>query len=406
MNTKSSLSRRKFLKDSVTVTVGASILGGGSPAHAAGRRKSRTGTAGIAMVTSRERDRFRVDLVSLTTGEVLHTFQDFHAAHAVVPVEDLNRFFVHGVDTNTRQGSVMAVEVDPATEAWRTLATKTLDGGMPLHWQPNRDSSLIQYNTIGDKSLHVLDTHSLKLESFAGGGRHSNMAFYNNDRWLVATDRLQGGTHLRVIDRGSGEILTETSVGGWGHGVTVNDKTERAFAWADDGVHIVSLRRENLGQHLGLIPPVWPSQRSWFCWTPQGGRYSHDQTWNPGDAFSPWLTVVDMEKDELRRIDGDGERLGTLGISPDGRYGICGSHSSKNVCLFDVEANRFLGKVKAGRGEEGFFDRDVAFSRDRSVAFVTDPPDRTLSAIDTKRMKVLGKVGLPARPQWMKVLTV
>ena len=60
----------------------------------------------------------------------------------------------------------------------------------------------------------------------------------------------------------------------------------------------------------------------------------------------------------------------------------------------------------AGRGDESFFDRDVAFSRDRSVAFVTDPPARTLTAIDVRQMKVVGKIDLPARPQWMKVLTV
>ena len=322
----------------------------------------------------------------------------------MVPVEELNRFFVHGRDMRSGQGVLMGVEVDPVSEAWRVVGAQPIDGGMPLHWQPNRAHTLIQYNTIGDKRLHVLDTATMELESFAGGGRHSNMAFYDRDRWLVATDRLRGGTTLRVVDRGSGQILSETATGGWGHGVTVNDKTRRAFVWADDGVHKVSLATESLGRHLGVIKPPVRGQRSWFCWTPQGQRYSHDQTWNPGDHFGAWLTVVDLEKDELRKIEA-GEFLGTLGISPDGKVGICGAHSSRNVCLFDIPGNRFLGKVKAGRGAEDFFDRDVAFSRDRSVAFVTDPPDRTLTAISVKEMKVIGRVELPARPQWMKVLT-
>lgn len=405
MTRKDDLSRRTFLKSSIAATVSASVLGEGSRVAQA-KRQSRTGIAGVAMVTSIEHGDFRVDLVSLATGDVLHTFRDFHAAHAVVPVEALNRLFVHGRDMRTGKGILTGVEVDPATERWRQLDAIELDGGMPLHWQPNRDHTLIQYNTIGDKLLHVLDTRTLALESFEGGGKHSNMAFYNRDRWLVATDRLQGGTTLRVVDRGSGQILCETPAGGWGHGVTVNDKTERAFVWSSDGMHVVSLRPESLGEHLEVIKPGRRDQRSWFCWTPQGTRYSHDQTWNPGDYFSPWLTVVDLEQGELRRIDVPGEDLGTLGLSPDGKAGICGSHSSRNVCLFDIPANKYLGKVRVGRGEQAFFDRDVAFSRDRSVAFVTNPPDKTLSAVDVRRLKVIGRIGLPATPQWMKVLTV
>ena len=408
MSAQDDLSRRSFLKTSIAATVGASVLGGnGREAHAAGKGRRRgAGIAGVAMVTSREHDDFRVDLMSLASGEILHTFQDFHAAHAVVPVESLNRLFVHGRDMRTGKGVLTGVEVDPATERWRALERIELDGGMPLHWQPNRDHTLIQYNTIEDRQLHVLDTAKMEARSFAGGGRHSNMAFFNRDRWLVATDRLQGGTTLRVVDRESGQILSETPAGGWGHGVTVNDKLGRAFVWSSDGMHTVSLEPENLGEHLGVIKPGRRDQRSWFCWTPQGGRYSHDQTWNPGDYFSPWLTVADLEQGELRRIDVPGEDLGTLGISPDGRMGICGSHSSRHVCLFDVAANKYLGKVKAGRGEQAFFDRDVAFSRDRSVAFVTDPPDKTLTAIDVRGLKVFGRIDLPATPEWMKVLTV
>ena len=409
MKPETELSRRRFLKSSLAATVGASILpsavGGATlAASPPDPRQSATGTFGVAMVSSRENALSRVDLVSLKNGRILTTFHDLHAAHAVVPVEDLNRFFVHGVDTRTDRGLLLGVEVDPLTEAWRTVDVKQIAGGRPLHWQPNRDHTLIQYNTIGDRRLHVLNTRTMGLESFEGGGRHSNMAFFNNDRWLVATDRLQGGTTLRVIDRRSGQILSETPAGGWGHGVTVNDKTERAFVWASDGVHIVGLGKDTLGKHQGVIRPAIRGQRSWFCWTPQGARFSHDQTWNPGDHFASWLTVIDMEKDELLRIEA-GEQLGTLGLSPDGAMGICGSHSSKNVCLFDVPGNRFIGKVEAGNGDNSFFDRDVAFSRDRSVAFVTDPPDKTLTAVDVRQLKVLGRIDLPAKPEWMKVLT-
>ena len=369
-------------------------------------RRKNSGIAGIAMVTSRENDHFRVDLISLLNGRLITTFTDFHASHAVIPVENLNRFYVHGRKGTTGKGVLMGVQVNPKTEEWRVLYEQELDGGMPLHWQPNKDYSLILYNTIDDGALHVLNTRSLKLESYHGGGRHSNMAFYNNDNWLVSTDNLRGGTTLSVIERKTGEILSETPAGGWGHGETVNDKTERAFVWACDCVHIIGLGKGNRGKHLGVIKPSQGGQRSWFCWTPQGQRFSHDQTWNPNDIFSPWLTVLDMEKDQLLRIKSDGEELGTLATSPDGKLGACGSHSSQNACLFDISSNRFMGKVKIGNGDTGFFDRDISFSKDRSVVFFTNPPEKTITAVHIERLSVVSQIDLPAKPQWMKVLTV
>ncbi len=185
----------------------------------------------------------------------------------------------------------------------------------------------------------------------------------------------------------------------------MNDQTGRAFVWAHDGVHIVSLAKKNLGTHLGLIQLPQPKQRSWFCWTPQGGRYSHDQTWNAGDQYSPWLTVIDMEKTRLERIETGTEQPGTLQISPDGKIGLSGSHSSNNICLFDIPANRFLGTVAAGRHEGGFFDRDVGFSRDRTITFVTNPADKTITAIDIPHQQAIGQIPLAAKPVWMKVLT-
>ena len=113
-----------------------------------------------------------------------------------------------------------------------------------------------------------------------------------------------------------------------------------------------------------------------------------------------------MEKDQLLKIEADGEELGTLAISPDGNLGACGSHSSKYACIFDIPANKFMGKVKIGKGDNEFFDRDIAFSRDRSQVFFTNPPEKTLTAVHTKRLSVVVHIDLPAGPQWLKVLTV
>ena len=402
------VSRRIFLK-----TLGAGVVASSlSPELAAygalaeAPAAHQPGISGFVLVSSTQNKKPRLDLISVGDGRILKTFHQLYVSHAIVPVESLNRFFVHGRDTQTGKGAIWGIEVNPATQEWRLIYDRPLDGGLVLHWQANPDHSLIQYNTVKDHALHVLDTRHLTLQTYQGGGSHSTMAFFHDNDWLVATDQLGRGAKLRVIARATNAILSETAVGNWAHGLTVNDRTGRAFVWADEGVHMVSLAKHNLGAHLGVIKTATHRQRSWFCWTPQGGRYSHDQTWNPGDVYSPWLTIVDMEQAKLERIETGTEQPGTLQISPDGKIGASGSHSSSNICLFDIPANRFLGTVAAGAGHNGFFDRDIGFSRDRSVIFVTNPPDKTVSAIDVLSRQVVAHIDLPAQPDWMKVLTV
>lgn len=408
------MSRREFLTTTATGAVGGVVLsnflhrpsGMADSAEILSQSLVERNLGGAILATSNVNGQPRLDLISLRDGQHLKTFEGIEASHAVVAVEHLNRFFVHGRDVQTRQGIIWGLEINLDTETWTVIYEQRLEGGMILHWQPNRDYSLIQYNSTENQTLHVLNTQTLNLQTYQGGGTHSNMAFFNDDSWLVATDQLGNGTLLRIIDRATNTILAETAVGNWGHGLTVNDKSGRAFVWANEGVHIVSLAKHNLGAHLGVIAPLQPEQRSWFCWTPQGGEYSHDQTFNPGDRFSPWLTVIDMKNASLEKIETGGEKAGTLQISPDGKVGISGSHSSNNVCLFDIKANTFLGTVAVGKPNPGFFDRDAAFSRDRTLAFVTNPPDQTITAIDIPKMKAIGQIQLPAQPEWMKVLTL
>ncbi|NET33190.1 MAG: twin-arginine translocation signal domain-containing protein [Cyanothece sp. SIO1E1] len=413
------ISRRRFLQTTAVGATGGVVLSDLLQSRSGAARSAQQSApasgdlanggldiAGVIMATSKIDGKPRIDLISLRNNHILATFEGIDASHAVVPVESWNRFFVHGRDVQTGQGMIWGLEIDLETEAWTVIYEQQLDGGLILHWQPNHDYSLIQYNSTESQALHILDTKTLDLQTYQGGGTHSTMAFFNQDNWLVATDHLGDGTQLRIIDRATNTILAETAVGNWGHGLTVNHQTERAFVWANEGVHMVSLAQRTLGDHLGVIQPLAPGQRSWFCWTPQGGRYSHDQTLNPGDRFSPWLTVIDMETATLEKIETGDEQAGTLQISPDGKIGISGSHSSNHVCLFDIQANTFLGTVAVGHGNHAFFDRDAAFSRDRTLAFVTNPPDQTITAIDIRGMEAIAQINLPAPPQWMKVLTI
>lgn len=346
----------------------------------------------------------RLDLIDLDQSKLLHSFGGLRATHAITPVEHLNRFVVHGRDTNSGQGAVGVLEVDPDKKTWDVVLYTTLPGGTALHWQPNPEFTEIVFNTIGDGSLHVLDTDKLTIKRFDGGGGHSNMAFFND--YLVATDEMSGPTKLNVVDRKTGKLLSTTPVGTWGHGLTVCQETAQAFVWSNEGVQVVSLASKTLGNHLDTINPD-SQERCWFCWTPQGGQYTHDVAWMPGDEYLPQLTVIDMKNNQFEAIPtGDPElQPSYLQLSPDGKWGLASMKGRTEIGVFDTVTNQFKGTVEAGPALPGFFERDMSFCRNRDCAIVTNTGDNSISLLDLKRKLEIRRISLPRRPLWLKVIS-
>jgi len=296
----------------------------------------------------------RLDLIDLDGNRLLHSFEGIRATHAITPIESLNRFVVHGHRQDSREGVVVVFQVDPVKKTWELILNEKLPGGPALHWQPNPDFTQIVFNTVGDGGLHVLDS------------QHSNMAFFKN--YLVATDKMSGPTNLNIVDRNTGKLVSQTAVGNWGHGVTVNDQRGEAFVWSNDGVHVISLAQGSIGKRIGLIETDHLDERSWFCWTPQGGRYSHDVSWNPGDQYRPYLLVVDMLKGKFERISTGDPNLqpSYLQLSPDGKWGLASLRGLEEIAIFDTQANQFKGLVSAGPAKASFFERDMTFCRQRN----------------------------------------
>ena len=98
-----------------------------------------------------------------------------------------------------------------------------------------------------------------------------------------------------------------------------------------------------------------------------------------------------------------GELRSTRNPKPGGLFSIGRMHM---VSLRKKNLGAHLGVIAtAGRRHNGFFDRDAFLSGDRRLAFVTNPPDRTMSVIDISARAVIRELPLPATPRWMKVLT-
>ncbi len=347
----------------------------------------------------------RLDLIDLDDSSLLHSFEGIRATHAITPIESLNRFVIHGHRADSKEGAVVVFEVDPVHKTWEVVLNEELPGGPALHWQPNPQFTEIMFNTVGDGGLHVLDTKELTIKRFEGGGQHSNMAFFND--YLVATDKMSGETYLSVVERKTGDLISRTPVGHWGHGVTVNNERGEAFVWSTEGVHVVSLAESTMGDRLKVLETKNSGERSWFCWTPQGGRYSHDVSWNPGDEYRPYLLVIDTEKGEFDTIKTGDPNLqpSYLQLSPDGKWGLASLRGLEEIAIFDTVANQFKGVVKAGPARASFFERDMTFCRQRDCALVTNTGDNTISLLDLNRKEEIRRISLPRRPLWLKAIS-
>ncbi len=351
----------------------------------------------------------RLDLIDLDNSQILHSFEGFDASHAIIAVEHLNRFVVHGYRPETKTGALMVLEVNPVTKAWSVLMDKDIKGGRLLHWQPRPDMSEIVFNTIGDGRLHVLDTKTLEIQRYVGGGRHSNMAMMDN--LLIATDAMAGPSQLLITDRKTNTTLSTTSVNEWGHGVSVNYERGEAYVWAKDGIHRVSLARKSMGQHLGLIPSLETGERCWFCWTPQGTQFTHDVAWNweqgIGDVYNPYLIAVDMKNARLERISTNDKDIqpSFLQVSPNGKWGLSSLRGRDEVGIFDLENNIFKGLVTAGKAKASFFERDMAFCKDRNFALVTNTAEKSISLLNLKTRQETRRIHLPRKPTWFKSLS-
>ena len=416
------LSRRKILRGAASTIGVAAAIGSGGIAFSKSKTEILNQTPldllsrnilddidnrlwGMAMSYGEK----RLDLIDLDQSQIIHSIEGFEASHAITPIEHLNRFVVHGYRPEKAMGALLVFQVDPITKSWSLLLDKDIEGGRLLHWQPRPDLSEIVFNTIEDGSLHVLDTKTLAITQYVGGGVHSNMAMM--DDLLIATDQMSGPSRLLITDRKTNKTLSSTAVSSWGHGVTVNFERGEAYVWAKDGLHRISLSQRSMGKHLGLVPSLEAGERCWFCWTPQGSRFSHDVAWNwdgeKGDVYQPYLTAVDMKTARIERIPTHSPdiRPSFLQVSPDGKIGIASLRGRDDVGIFNLDRNTFEGTIKAGPAKKSFFERDMAFCKNRDFALVTNTAEKSISLLNLKTRQEVRRIYLPRKPSWFKSLS-
>ena len=371
----------------------------------------------------------RVHVIDVKTGRTLVTHPALHASHAVQLVPGKGRAFVHGrrvtpedeADGPPERGSDstpdgMGFKRRPRRAGTGALVVFKIEGASasveldrdltatPLHWQPRGDLSEIAYNTTGDESLSIVNTDTLEIEHFAhSAGHHSLMGFLDND--VISSNDLVNQGRVKILDRKAGFVDAEVQVGPWPHGLAVSTETGRAYTWCGDGVHVVGLRGNERGRHLGIIKGFAPGQRCWFAWTPQGGRYSHDASWGPGDTWLPYLTVVDAHTGKLERIETAGKLPGTLTVSDDGVMGLASNRTAAEALVFDLKTSTYKAAIPIGSANAGsFFDRDLCLTPGGRWASVTNPGDPSVSILDLTARREVARIKLTFRPGWTKLI--
>ena len=125
------------------------------------------------------------------------------------------------------------------------------------------------------------------------------------------------------------------------------------------------------------------------------------------DSYNPYLIAVDMKNARLERIStGDKEiQPSFLQVSPNAKWGLASLRGRDEVGIFDLEANTFEGVVTAGPTRPSFFERDMAFCKDRNYALVTNTGDKSISLLNLTKREEVRRIHLPRKPSWFKSLS-
>ena len=114
-----------------------------------------------------------------------------------------------------------------------------------------------------------------------------------------------------------------------------------------------------------------------------------------------------MKNARLERIaTGDDDiQPSFLQVSPNGKWGLASLRGRDEIGIFDLEQNSFKGTVEAGPARASFFERDMAFCKDRNYALVTNTAEKSISLLNLKSRQEERRIHLPRKPDWFKSLS-
>jgi hypothetical protein len=272
----------------------------------------------------------------------------------------------------------LPIHFDPI-RAHRSYGVADRAGGCPFEFVPNRRADY----------LNVFDLASRRCVKRIQVAKASDVTATTIDgRYLY-----QAGEYLAVIDLETLTVVRTLSGGGINacYALNVFPDGQRMFLFNTDG-SIVVMRDANDPYRLGVekvirinepaLPDASVGGKGHF--TADGRRYIN-ANWHT-DA----LLEVDLEHEyQVNVLIPSGfSRPDDLVMMPDDRKGYAASHGRGDyrgaLHVFDLGERRIVRTIEVGRRPAG-----LAMSPDSRIAYVTNVPDGSISAIDTQSDEVL-----------------
>lgn len=207
-------------------------------------------------------------------------------------------------------------------------------------------------------------------------GKKLYIGVENADVPGVVVYDLKSGTVLKKLDL----LLTG------GHYFALQPKTGKLYYphKEDNRVVVIDTKTDKVVK----IIPVKGGPRG-VDFAPNGEVWLHQD--NDGS-----VAVVDSKTDEvISVIQTEGQGIGRIAVSPDGRYAASTHQETRDVAIIDTQAKKVVANVRVGAGS-GPSTAPLRimfplFSSDSSKLYVMNPSDGDVAVIDVTDFKIIAR---------------
>ena len=308
--------------------------------------------------------------------------------------------------------------IDPATNK----TVQTIDGiELPHGVVFSPDGSRVYISNESESVLDVVDGNTGRiLEKVPLGGHPNNLTITKDGKRVLVGIRESSGW-LDVIDTASLKKTKSIPVSGPVHNVYVTPDGKYAVAGSIDAKNltVVDLQTEQVVWDLKLGSGVRPMA---FEANPDG---STKRIFAQLSGFNGFVVVDFAKHIEVQRIKlpdqpggyGIAEgRTGTpshgIGVTPDGKSLWIASTAANALFQYELPALNLLGYVELphvypqGQKPSGSVPEWITFTPDGKVLYVSNSGDRSVSAIDTEKRRLVAIIPAGEVPKRINTMVV
>jgi YVTN family beta-propeller protein len=308
--------------------------------------------------------------------------------------------------------------IDPATNK----TVQTIDGiELPHGVVFSPDGSRVYISNESESVLDVVDGNSGHiLEKLPLGGHPNNLTITKDGKRVLVGIRESTGW-LEVFDTASLKKTKNIPVSGPVHNVYVTPDGKYAVAGSIDtkNLTIVDLQTEQAAWNLNMGSGVRPMA---FEANPDGSTKRIFAQLSGFNGFAVVDFAKHIEEQRIKLPDQPGGygiaegRTGTpshgIGVTPDGKSLWVASTAANALFQYELPSLKLLGHVELprvypqGQKPSGSVPEWITFTPDGKVLYVSNSGDRSVSAVDTEKRKLVAIIPAGEVPKRINTMVV